>query len=71
MEREVNHYDDDDDIDPREDIYDSGESEDESEDDDDDYKKIKDEKIVETFILTFHNGNYDIESMTLLVMIKV
>ena len=53
--------DDDDDIDPREDIYDSGESEDESEDDDDDYKKIKDEKIVETFILTFNNGDYDIE----------
>ena len=58
----MDDVDDDDDIDPREGIYDSGESEDESEDDDDesDDEEIGDE-IVETFILTFHNGDYDIE----------
>jgi hypothetical protein len=42
-----NHDDDDD-------IYDLGESEEESEDDDD-------TEIVETFILTFHNGDFDAE----------
>jgi hypothetical protein len=48
------------DIDPREDIYDLGESEEESEDDDEseDEEEI-DNEIVETFILTYYDVEFD------------
>ena len=51
----------DDDIDPREDIYDLGESEEDSEDDDESTEEEIDNETVETFIFTFHRGDYDAE----------